>query len=83
MPVGALLWVLYPWVGSQRSETVCGMHFGRCWKTGTPDDGFDSLGFLDTQEKGTDMEHETSCPGVGYAGNVTCPEVSLCANICD
>ena len=36
-----------------------------------------------TQEKGTDMEHETSCPGVGYAGNVTCPEVSLCANICD
>jgi len=25
--------------------------------------------------------HEISRPGVGYAGNDSCPEISLCANI--
>ena len=55
--------------------------FCRGWKTTTPDDGFDSLCFLDTQGKGTNMVHEISCPGVGCAGNDACPEGSLCANI--
>ena len=47
----------------------------------TPDDGFDSLCFLDTQGKCTRMVHEISCPGVGCAGNDAFPERSLCAHI--
>ena len=83
MPVGALLWGRHPWAESQQPVTVCGM---RCFSAlgrqlTTPDDGFDSLCFLDTQAKGTNMVHEISCPGVGYAVNDSCPEGSLYANI--
>ena len=80
MPVGALLWGLHPWAGSQRPETVCGLRFlprlehnysGRCFR----------LPLLDTQGKGTNMMHAISWLGVGCAGNDACPEGSLCANI--
>ena len=53
--------------------------FCRGWKTTTPDEGFDSLYFLDTQGKGTNMVHETSFPGVGCAGNDACPRLTLSA----
>ena len=83
MPAGALLWGRHPWAGSQRPDTVCGL---RCFaavgrQRTTPDDGFDSLCLLDTQGKGTNMVHEISCSGVGYAGNDACPEGSLWALI--
>ena len=52
---------LHPWAGSQRPETVYGLRFGRGWKITAPDDCFDSLCFLDTQGKGTNMMHGISC----------------------
>ena len=55
--------------------------FCRGWKTTTPDDGFVSLCFPDTQGRDTNMVHEISCPGVGCADNDACPEGSLCASI--
>ena len=51
----------------------------RGWTTATPDDLFDFLCYLDTQEKGTKMVHEASCPGVGPVGDNACQEGSLCA----
>ena len=55
--------------------------FCRGWKTTTPNDGFDSLCFLDTQGKGNNMVHEISCPGVACEGNDAYPEGSLCVHI--
>ena len=72
---------LHPREESQRLETLCGLRFGRGWKTTTPDDGVESLGLLDTQGKGTKMVLEISCPGMGGAGNDACPEETVCTNI--
>ena len=50
----------------------------RGWTTATPDDLFYFLYYLDTQEKGTKMVHEASCPGVGRVGDDECREGSRC-----
>ena len=51
----------------------------RGWTTATPDDVFDFLCYLDTQGKGTKLVHETSCPGVGRAGDDACLAGPSCA----
>ena len=50
---GSPLWGRHLWAASQRPENVPLALLSRSWKTTTPDDGFDSLCFLDAQGKGS------------------------------